>query len=522
MKLAMNLKANAQNNHIQEIDYQKNLLNKHAKRRFLLILLAIVIVVAIIDGIAPYIKPALGHSLLNDEIQNASMMPELPVLQPKTPSISINNNIIQPQEEETTIEFTSEPVESEFSEPMETEVEAEEAETMLAEVNINNVENISVKTSTQLTENVKTTIETGWKIIAIKYGDNFVKIAYELHLTKAEIGDILANKETRNILSDIQAGKKFEVFLNAAGKAEKIHYPVNLYQTLEISYDGKNYHSTVVTKELVKTVQYQEIKVNGSLISSSNQAGLSQDIIQQFAKVFGHEVDINQLDDNDIVRIAYEAWQYENETVKEGNIVVAEVAHQGNTYQSFRYTLANGKTSYYNADGREIQKTFFKVPLKYTRVSSHFNPKRLHPISKKVKPHLGTDFAAPTGTKIYAPADGKITYLGRRGGYGKFIMIQHGEHYETRYAHLSKYATGLKYGSKVKQGQLIGYVGTTGYSTGPHLHYEIRVDGKAKNPLSITSIITYIPDQEKNKFKAEVATQLTYLRKDQPIQLAKQ
>ena len=183
--------------------------------------------------------------------------------------------------------------------------------------------------------------------------------------------------------------------------------------------------------------------------------------------------------------ILYEDQYVDGEFIGHGNILAAEFINNGRRYQAVRYTDSGGKTDYYSLDGMIMRFVFFRTPVELARISSGFNLKRKHPILNKIRAHKGVDYAASRGTPIKSTGNGKIVHRGKKGGYGKTIVIKHGTKYSTLYAHMSNYRKGLKVGSRVKQGQVIGYIGSSGLATGPHLHYEFRVNGVHRNPLRI-------------------------------------
>jgi murein DD-endopeptidase MepM/ murein hydrolase activator NlpD len=183
--------------------------------------------------------------------------------------------------------------------------------------------------------------------------------------------------------------------------------------------------------------------------------------------------------------VLYEEQYLDGENIGGGNILAAEFVNHGNRYQAIRYTDAGGKTDYYSLDGKSMRKTFLRTPVEFSRISSRFSLGRKHPILNRIRAHKGVDYAASRGTPIKATGNGKIVHRGKKGGYGNTIAIQHGSKYSTLYAHMSKYRTALKTGSKVKQGQTIGYIGSSGLATGPHLHYEFRVNGTHRDPLKV-------------------------------------
>lgn len=203
------------------------------------------------------------------------------------------------------------------------------------------------------------------------------------------------------------------------------------------------------------------------------------------ANVFGYDIDFAlDLREGDEFELVYEEKFVADKVVGSGNILAARFTNRGKTYSAVRYVNKQGLPSYYRADGTSMRKAFIRTPVDFARISSRFSTGRRHPVLNKIRAHKGVDYAAPRGTPIKATGDGRVTLAGRHGGYGNTVIIQHGNRYKTLYAHMHNFAKGIRNGSQVKQGQVIGYVGTTGLSTGPHLHYEFQVNGVHVDPLS--------------------------------------
>lgn len=229
-----------------------------------------------------------------------------------------------------------------------------------------------------------------------------------------------------------------------------------------------------------------EHAIEQNLFRAGLGAGLGAAQILELANIFQWDIDFALgIRQGDRFKLVWDEHRSLGRHVRDGPILAAEFVNRGRTYRALRYTGADGQTHYYAPDGKPMRKLFLRTPTDFTRISSHFNPRRLHPILKVVRPHRGIDYAAPTGTAIYATGDGVITHRGWYKNYGRAIFIRHGTRYTTVYAHLSKYAPGLRAGSRVVQGQRIGRVGQTGMATGPHLHYEFRVDGVHRNPMTV-------------------------------------
>jgi len=254
-------------------------------------------------------------------------------------------------------------------------------------------------------------------------------------------------------------------------------------KNIECLYESNNNKITKITK--TKNNFKEQLvffnNISNSFYNSAIKSGLSPNEIMLFADIFGWDIDfsldIRKGDSFGVVleRIYSNGKKYDSSTIK-----YAVFKNKNKIIEAFRY---NNK--YYNKKGTPLEKQFLKAPIDFYRISSHFNRKRLHPIFKSVRPHLGTDYAAPKGTPVYSTGDGIIIHKGRKGGYGKAVIIKHGNIYTTLYGHLSKYHKRIRAGKRVKQKQIIGYVGSTGYATGPHVHYEFRVRGVHKNSLKI-------------------------------------
>jgi murein DD-endopeptidase MepM/ murein hydrolase activator NlpD len=230
--------------------------------------------------------------------------------------------------------------------------------------------------------------------------------------------------------------------------------------------------------------------------------------------IFGWDVDFaNEIRAGDEFSVLYQRRFQDGSYLGDGRVLAAEFTNRGRTLRAVWFESQDGKVKgYYAPDGKGMRKAFLRAPLDFTRISSKFNPNRRHPISGKVRAHRGIDYAAPTGTPIYAAGDGRIEFAGRKGGYGNAVVINHGRGITTLYGHMSRFGKSARGGRAVHQGEVIGYVGSTGASTGPHLHYEYRVRGVHKNPASIPLPNTEIPAQYATEFRARAEVALAQLR----------
>ncbi|MBW2622888.1 MAG: M23 family metallopeptidase, partial [Deltaproteobacteria bacterium] len=213
---------------------------------------------------------------------------------------------------------------------------------------------------------------------------------------------------------------------------------------------------------------------------------LDPEVVLNFSDIFAYDIDFfTDIQTGDRFSIFYELKYLQGNLVGSGRILAAEFINNGKKLEAYYFEKSPGKGGYYDAEGRSLRKMFLKSPLRFRRISSYFSRSRYHPILKICRPHLGIDYAAPPGTPVETVADGKVTFKGWNGGYGRFVKIKHNRAYTTTYGHLSRYAKGLKKGKRVKQGDLIGYVGSSGLSTGPHLDYRMVKNGKFINPLAL-------------------------------------
>ncbi|MEZ5581994.1 MAG: peptidoglycan DD-metalloendopeptidase family protein [Candidatus Competibacteraceae bacterium] len=226
--------------------------------------------------------------------------------------------------------------------------------------------------------------------------------------------------------------------------------------------------------------------IRHSFYQSALAAGLSDELIMELVAIFKWHIDFaSEIKRNDHFTVLYEETYLAGEKTGNGTILAAEFNHQGNIHRALRYTDHHSETHYYTPEGRPInRRTFLRTPVDFRRISSHFRTNRWHPVLGVKRPHRGVDYAAPVGTPVWAAGDGTVEFVGRQGGYGKVVILRHGRRYSTLYGHLSRFYPGLRRGSAVRQGEVIGHVGRTGLATGAHLHYEFRIDGRHVNPVT--------------------------------------
>ena len=290
--------------------------------------------------------------------------------------------------------------------------------------------------------------------------------------------------EDKELASELSAGTKFQILRDVNDNISQILLPISNEIQIHIFKDMNNHYSMdfiPIVYEVEEMVL--NIKIQDSPYKDIKNATNDEILANAFNKSFNGSVNFKTLQKGDRLAIIYERKKRLGKYIGEPNIKVAMIETRGKPNYIYKFNDA-----FYDPNGRELENFLLIKPVPNARISSRFNPKRFHPILKRYRAHLGVDYAAPRGTKIYAAGDGVVSFVGNKGGYGKTVTIQHSGGYMTLYAHLNGYAKGIKKGKKVKKGQLIAYVGSTGLSTGPHLHLGLYKNGNAINPESVVKI----------------------------------
>jgi murein DD-endopeptidase MepM/ murein hydrolase activator NlpD len=319
----------------------------------------------------------------------------------------------------------------------------------------------------------------------VKSGDNLSLLFQRAGLSDTKLYELMSsNKETKQ-LKKLHPGQLFH-FEILEGQLQKLTYQKDKLRSVEFNRkeDGFSYQNIELKPDT--HTAYREATIVNSLFLAGTDAGMEESLIMELASIFGWDIDFAlDIRANDSFKVLYEEQFLEGEKLRNGPILAAEFTNQGKTFRAVRYTNDKGDSNYFSPEGKSMRKAFLRTPVDFARISSHFNLSRKHPILNTIRAHKGTDYAAPTGTPIKAAGDGRVTFAGTKGGYGRTVVIQHGQSYKTLYAHMSKYGRGIKNGKRVKQGQIIGYVGSSGLATGPHLHYEFYLNGAVRNPVKV-------------------------------------
>ncbi len=320
----------------------------------------------------------------------------------------------------------------------------------------------------------------------VEEGDNFESIINKLKLSKKEKKLFLETVKKNKEIRILKPGQKIYFKIDKKDILTIVEFRVEINKKKEINFvkdfNSKKFNSNVLEKELEKIITYKESKITNSLYQTAISLKIKPNIIIEFARLYGFQVDFQRdIWKDDSFQVIYEEFLNKDEEVVEtGNIIFANLNLQNEDLKLYRHEYEKDKIDYFDENGKSMRKTLMKTPINGARLSSSFG-KRKHPILGFTKMHTGTDFAAPTGTPILASGDGLVVRAQWCGGGGNCVKIKHNRVYQTVYAHMSKFGKGIKKGAKVKQGQIIGYVGSTGLSTGPHLHYEVIENGKKIN-----------------------------------------
>ena len=321
--------------------------------------------------------------------------------------------------------------------------------------------------------------------LTIGRGDTMDKLFRENNLNLGNLAAIAKLDETRKLFRRLKVGDEFEI-LHDNGDLVSMYSVLGLTSALKIERDADGYNAQIVERPIDVRKRIGHGVIQSSLFESGADAGLSDKVIMNIAGIFAWDVDfVLDIRQGDNFFVQYEEIWQEGEFVADGEIIAAEFNNNGRTHRAIRFIDDDGHSDYFTPEGDSVRKAFIRAPVDFTRVSSNFNPRRRHPILNTIRAHRGVDYAAPRGTPIKAAGDGKVIFRGAKNGYGNTVILQHGGNITTLYAHMSGFAASARLGTRVRQGQTIGFVGATGLATANHLHYEYRVNGVHRNPRTV-------------------------------------
>ena len=367
--------------------------------------------------------------------------------------------------------------------------------------------NIEILQEEDQSEPIYTTRET-----LIKRNDSLFTILREFGVKSENIINLI-NSKNSSLLSKIEVGDKIKVNLDENGEIRDLFYIDDFQSGVKAERSASTYKINKFKQELEKVKVFKHVVIKDSMYMSGLKEGIPESVLMDVVYINGWDIDFtHDIRLGDTYSLIYEEILVDGEKVLDGDVLITEFNNKGKKITSVRFDLENGNSEYFSIDGINVKKAFLRSPVKLSYISSKYNLKRKHPILHTIRSHNGVDYAASKGSPVRATGDGTISFAEYNGGCGNEIKIKHSEDYTTRYCHLDKYHQRAKVGRKVKQGQTIGYVGSTGLATGPHLHYEFHVNGRHTDPLKVKfPNATPIGKNERiqfNKVAYDIANQL--------------
>lgn len=341
-----------------------------------------------------------------------------------------------------------------------------------------------------LAQGLDSSIDTNIREIRIQRGDTVASLLTNAGIRDPDLIDLLRRShEAEQLFRQLVPGRTITFNVTSAGKLQSLVFPLNggNDKVLSVARAQDGLTAEIQSMRTETNVFLQTAVINHSLFGAADDAGIPDAVTSQLADIFGGDIDFHRdLRKGDRFSVIYESVSHLGRPIRSQRILAAEFVNGGKALRAFWFQGKGGAGGYYTQEGYSVRKAFLRSPLEFSRISSGFSTARYHPILQEIRAHRGIDYAAAIGTRVRATGDGTIELAGNQGGYGKVIMIRHAGDKTTVYGHLSGFAPSIKKGVRVSQGDVIGYVGATGLATGPHLHYEFRVAGVHRNPLSVT------------------------------------
>jgi murein DD-endopeptidase MepM/ murein hydrolase activator NlpD len=321
--------------------------------------------------------------------------------------------------------------------------------------------------------------------VVVGRNDTLDAIFRRMSLNKSDLAAIRALPGIRQSLDFLKPGDAIKL-THAAGDIQELTRKVSETQTLDVVRQASGFEAKMINNPVETRVRTAAATIDSSLFQAAGAAQISDAIALKLANVFAWDIDfVLDIREGDRFTAVYEQIYQDGKYLRDGEVLAAEFVNNGKVYRAVRFVSDSGNAGYYTPTGLAMRKAFLRAPVDFTRVSSAFNPRRQHPILNLIRGHMGTDYAAPTGTPVHAAGDGRVSFAGRRGGYGNAVVLTHGSTVSTLYGHMSRFARNVHVGTHVQQGDVIGYVGMTGLATGPHLHYEYLTNGVHRNPQTV-------------------------------------
>jgi murein DD-endopeptidase MepM/ murein hydrolase activator NlpD len=321
--------------------------------------------------------------------------------------------------------------------------------------------------------------------VVVGRNDTLDAIFRRMALDTSDLAAIRQLPGIRQSLDFLKPGDAIKL-THADGEIKELTRKVSDTQTLKVVREDDGFAAKMISNPVETRIRTASATIDSSLFQAAEAADISDIVALKLANVFAWDIDfVLDIREGDRFTAVYEQIYQDGKYLRDGEVLAAEFVNAGKVYRAVRFVADTGSASYYTPDGLPMRKAFLRAPVEFTRVSSVFNPHRLHPILNRIRGHMGTDYAAPMGTPVHAAGEGRISFAGQHGGYGNAVVLAHSNSVSTLYGHMSRFAKHLRVGTRVEQGDVIGYVGMTGLATGPHLHYEYLVNGVHKNPQTV-------------------------------------
>jgi murein DD-endopeptidase MepM/ murein hydrolase activator NlpD len=342
------------------------------------------------------------------------------------------------------------------------------------------------------------------RVETIRRGDSLARVFQRVAASPRDLAAILDSGALATGLKRIYPGQTLTFTEDPDGRLQRLSYSPSPLEEMLFERGAGGFQAKKITRQPEVTTNYGHATIKHSVFAAGQRIGLDDELTQRLAQIFQWDVDfVLDIRSGDEFSLLFEDLYLDGKLIDHGKILAADFTNQGTRYEAIYYEDRNGHGDYYASNGTSIRKAFIRAPVEFTRISSNYNPRRFHPIQKRIMPHRGIDYAAPYGTPVLASGDGRVVTASRTAPNGNYIVLQHGEQFQTKYLHLSKFGRGIRAGARVRQGQVIGYVGATGWATAPHLHYEFLVNGIHKNPRTVPlPKARPVPSGERARFAA--------------------
>ena len=360
------------------------------------------------------------------------------------------------------------------------------------------IENLALPQAAVLNQNDN----TYWREVRIQRGDTIASLLNRLQIEDTAAVNFLSSAKDAKTLYQLVPGRSVRAQTTENGALLALRYIASDNTQLSVDRSGDTFQASELAAALDTRIVMKSGEIRSSLFGATDAAGVPDAVATQMAEIFSSDIDFHlDIRKGDRFAVVYEMLSSQGEPLKTGRVLAAQFVNQGKTYQALYFKDRDNREGYYTPEGNNLRKAFLRSPLEFSRITSGFSSARFHPVLKTWRAHKGVDYGASTGTRVRATSDGVIALLGKQNGYGNLIVVQHKGSFSTAYGHLSAFAKGLRRGARINQGDVIGYVGSTGMATGPHLHYEFRVAGQQRNPLTVPMPQSFpIAAQSKNDF----------------------